>query len=83
MKDKNFCSWEDAVVWLKEQSDRQELVKACFFDDPLEESMRLHYCSSGWRESGELWMALKSERPSILAPGEEFHPAPWQWTDGA
>jgi SAM-dependent methyltransferase len=50
MKDKNFCSWEEAVVWLRGRSDRQELVKACFFDDPLEESAKRYYNSSEWKE---------------------------------
>lgn len=29
-----ILSWEEAVLWLKNQSDRQELVHACFYDDP-------------------------------------------------
>lgn len=39
-------SWEDAVTWLRAQPDQAELVRACFFDDPLIESaLRYHNCS--------------------------------------
>lgn len=28
-------TWEEAVSWLRSQPDRQELVRDCYFDDPL------------------------------------------------
>ncbi len=34
MSDK-LLTWEKAVQWLTEQSDQQELVKHCYYDDPL------------------------------------------------
>ena len=42
-------TWEEAVVWLRAQPDRQEIVKACFFDDPLIEAAERYHASSEWR----------------------------------
>lgn len=42
-------SWEEAVAWLRAQPDRQALVRACFYDDPLFEAARRFHDSSEWR----------------------------------
>ena len=42
-------SWEDAVRWLREQKDQQELVRACFFDDPLLDAARRFHASEEWK----------------------------------
>ncbi len=34
MNDKRL-SWEEAVRWLRAQPDKQELVRQCYYDDPL------------------------------------------------
>ncbi len=41
-------TWEEAVLWLKAQPDQAELVRACFFDDPLVEAAERYYRSSEW-----------------------------------
>jgi len=42
-------TWEEAVRWLRAQPDQQELVAACFFDDPLTAAaQRFHRCAE-WR----------------------------------
>jgi SAM-dependent methyltransferase len=41
-------TWEEAVLWLKGQPDQVELVKACFFDDPLVQAAERYYTSSEW-----------------------------------
>ena len=28
-------TWEQAVLWLRQQPDSADLVRACFYDDPL------------------------------------------------
>lgn len=43
-----FLSWEDAVLWLREQPDQQELVRACYFDDPLQEVAERYHASAEW-----------------------------------
>lgn len=45
-----FVSWEEAVLWLREQPDQQELVCACYYDDPLISAADRYYDSSEWRE---------------------------------
>lgn len=47
MTDK-FISWENAVSWLKAQPDQLELVKACFYDDPLSVAAERYYTSTEW-----------------------------------
>lgn len=54
-------SWEEAVLRLKEQADQQDLVRACFFDDPLSASAERFYRSTEW-------IATRALLP--LPPGE-------------
>ena len=50
-------SWEEAVQWLRRQPDKQELVRACFFDDPLlDAAKRFHDCAE--------WGAVREFLPS-------------------
>ncbi len=41
-------TWEEAVVWLRDQPDKQELVRAAFFDDPLIEAAERYAKSTEW-----------------------------------
>jgi len=41
-------TWENAVRWLKSRPDQAELVRACFFDDPLTAAAERYYRSSEW-----------------------------------
>ena len=45
-----LLSWEEAVRWLREQPDRQELVKHCYYDDPLEVAAERFTNSEEWLE---------------------------------
>jgi ubiquinone/menaquinone biosynthesis C-methylase UbiE len=47
MSDKQ-STWEEAVQWLKAQPDRQELVKACYYDDPVLEAAQRFANSEEW-----------------------------------
>ena len=42
-------SWEDAVAWLKAQPDQADLVRACFYDDPLLDAAERYYASTEWQ----------------------------------
>lgn len=44
-----LSSWEDAVVWLRVQPDRADLVRACFYDDPLRDAAERYYASTEWQ----------------------------------
>lgn len=41
-------TWEQAVLWLRAQPDQQELVKACYYDDPLPSSALRYWESEEW-----------------------------------
>jgi SAM-dependent methyltransferase len=42
-------TWEQSVQWLRDQPGQQDLVKACFFDDPIEVAAERYRRSSEWR----------------------------------
>lgn len=42
-------TWEEAVLWLRAQPEQQELVRACFFDDPLLAAAERYHASTEWR----------------------------------
>jgi ubiquinone/menaquinone biosynthesis C-methylase UbiE len=61
MSDK-ILTWEEAVQWLKSQPDRQELVKACYYDDPLLESAQRFANGEEWQAVNDIakgWMKGK------------------------
>jgi SAM-dependent methyltransferase len=41
-------TWEQAVLWLRGQPDSADLVRACFYDDPLIEAADRYWRSSEW-----------------------------------
>ena len=43
-----MISWEQAVAWLREQPDQQDLVRACYYDDPLLEAAKRFASSAEW-----------------------------------
>ena len=45
---KNKITREEAVVWMRTQPDMQDIVRTCYFDDPLEESAKRFYLSREW-----------------------------------
>lgn len=47
-------SWEAAVEWLKAQPDQVDLVRACFFDDPLIGAAQRYHASAEWAGVQEL-----------------------------
>jgi SAM-dependent methyltransferase len=51
--DQRFKSWEGAVSWLRSQPDRQELVLAAYYDDPLIDAAQRY-------RSGEEWSEIRS-----------------------
>jgi SAM-dependent methyltransferase len=42
-------TWEEAVLWLRDQPDQGDLVRACFYDDPLLVAAHRYYESSEWQ----------------------------------
>lgn len=46
--------WEDAVAWLRAQPDRQEFVRACYYDLPVSVAAERYESSEEWREALKL-----------------------------
>jgi ubiquinone/menaquinone biosynthesis C-methylase UbiE len=44
-----LMSWEQAVQWLRDQPDQEELARACYFDDPLVEAAERFWQSAEWK----------------------------------
>ncbi|MEZ2129484.1 MULTISPECIES: class I SAM-dependent methyltransferase [unclassified Sinorhizobium] len=42
-------TWEESVRWLREQPDQQFLVRACYFDDPLDKAAERFWQSAEWK----------------------------------
>ncbi len=49
-----FSSWEDAVSWLRAQPDQKQLVKDCYYDDPLIDAADRYWRSEEWKAVKEL-----------------------------
>jgi len=67
MKD-NAMNWEQAVLWLRGQPDQIDLVRACFYDDPLIEAAQRYYESGEWRALCE-WLPHKPGRALDVGAG--------------
>jgi SAM-dependent methyltransferase len=47
-------TWEDAVIWLRQQPDRRQLVLDAFYDDPLMDAAERYFQSEEWRATAQL-----------------------------
>ncbi|WP_375775740.1 class I SAM-dependent methyltransferase [Bradyrhizobium sp. ma5] len=47
--ERQFTTWEDAVVWLRNQPDQRQLVLDAFYDDPLVDAAERYFQSSEWQ----------------------------------
>ena len=63
-----MLSWEQSVEWLRSSSEPSHkfLVKACYFDDPLEEAVDRYFNSPEWASIIEL---LPTEKGTVLDVG--------------
>lgn len=51
---KHELTWEEAVESLRQQPESQQLVLACFYDDPLIDAARRYACCTEWSAVREL-----------------------------
>jgi SAM-dependent methyltransferase len=49
-----FTTWEEAVVWLRNQPDQRQLVHDAFYDDPLTEAAERYFQSTEWQAIASL-----------------------------
>ena len=47
--EKPLATWEDAVIWLRNQPDRRQLVLDAFYDDPLIAAAERYFASAEWQ----------------------------------
>ncbi|MGN8549100.1 class I SAM-dependent methyltransferase [Bradyrhizobium sp. 13971] len=52
--ERKFTTWEDAVVWLRNQPDQRQLVLDAFYDDPLADAAERYFRSSEWQAVASL-----------------------------
>ena len=68
MSDKVF-TWEEAVQWLRDQPEKSELVKFCYYDDPLEAAAERFLQSEEWLEVLSLLKSKKSGQVLDIGAG--------------
>ncbi|MGL1567548.1 hypothetical protein ACSTHT_00090, partial [Vibrio parahaemolyticus] len=52
--ERKFTTWEEAVVWLRNQPDQRQLVLDAFYDDPLAGTAERYFHSSEWQAVASL-----------------------------
>ena len=52
--EQKFTTWEDAVIWLRNQPDRRQLVLDAFYDDPLIGAAERYFASVEWQAVSKL-----------------------------
>jgi SAM-dependent methyltransferase len=62
-------TWEQAVQWLRDKSDQQKLVHACYYDDPLLKAAERFFQSLEWKSVSTLLPAAKGGRALDLGAG--------------
>ncbi len=62
-----FDSWEAAVLWLLRQPDRNDLVKACYYDRPIVEAAKRFLQSEEWRALQEFFPPMKGRALDVGA----------------
>jgi len=51
-------TWEDAILWLREHEGQHELVRQCYYDDPLEDAAERFRASEEWTATRHLLRGL-------------------------
>lgn len=49
-----ISTWEDAVIWLRDQPDKRQLVLDAFYDDPLIAAAQRYFASDEWQAVSQL-----------------------------
>jgi SAM-dependent methyltransferase len=52
--EQQFTTWEDAVIWLRNQPDQRQLVLDAFYDDPLIGAAERYLASTEWQAVSKL-----------------------------
>lgn len=68
MSDKTL-TWEEAVQWLRNQPEKSELVRLCYYDDPIEAAAERFLHSEEWIELFSLLKSKKSGKVLDIGAG--------------
>ena len=60
-------TWEEAVSWLRAQPDKQELVRASYYDDPLPDTAARYWQSEEWNAVRRLLPAARGRALDVGA----------------
>ena len=82
LKNDSHLTWEQAVLWLRQQPDQADLVRDCFYDDPLQESAERYYRLTEWQAVRRLLVSVKPGTLWTLVQGEGYHLTPLRGTVG-
>ena len=52
--DSKISTWEDAVIWLRDQPNQRQLVLDAFYDDPLIAAAQRYFASGEWQAVSQL-----------------------------
>lgn len=69
LKNDSHLTWEQAVLWLRQQPDQTDLVRDCFYDDPLQESAERYYRLTEWQAVRRLLASVKPGNALDLGAG--------------
>ena len=64
-----MLTWEESVQWLRNQPEKSELVKFCYYDDPLETAAERFLQSEEWLEVFSLLKSKKSGQVLDIGAG--------------
>lgn len=67
MKGEEFSTWEDAVSWLIAQPDKQDLVRACYYDRPVLQAAIRFSVSEEWVATSSLFPTAKGRALDVGA----------------
>jgi SAM-dependent methyltransferase len=62
-------TWEEAILWLRAQDDQRELVRQCYYDDPLEDAAERFRASEEWAATRRLLWSFLPGRVLDLGAG--------------
>src|SRR5271154_7410126 len=65
--DPKMSTWEDAVLWLRAQPDRQQLVLDAFYDDPLIAAAERYFESHEWQAISNVFQARQGRALDVGA----------------
>jgi SAM-dependent methyltransferase len=52
--DPKLSSWEEAVVWFRDQPQNQQVARDAFYDDPLVDAAARYHASEEWRAISQI-----------------------------